>query len=572
MVIMKKRALLLIVIATIWGSCTTDEFGGTFDNSLPEGKVCLTLHSQIGSFVKPVKTRAGEADEDTMGDNVWVFILERLASNSLDYTLKVIEKLDMKAGGDVDVIADQTTNPVIIVLLANAPNRYVNKNGSEQEFTLENLSHITSYSELKQALNTATLASPVQRIPYTPMEGIPMSGDIDLPMGVSKSSSLTVLLKRIVAKISVETELDTDKFELLMASVCNAPRSGWLLPPRTWWRDNSANLANYNYEAIGCEAIQVGSKQTTASNPIYIYESRPEEQTAVIIKAIYEGNISFYKLAMTADYSVIGGIDTQVKPKNFYYRNFTYKYVIRSVTGGGYSTFQEARDGVPNNNIKAEIEVVDLTSHDIIDNGECFLGVSNSSYIIYATGSRSHLIAVTLSTGGNPELSVTGTVTASEGITITKGATFGCPVAGNEVEIAVADNFSVGTITIQVGNLTKTIDVSRKYTIPSNERNISVFGTSDYVVGRIEYVSDNSAGDWIGLSPNAERVDLGRRNLINNAGGIYIHLDMNWDQNNGAAGRKATLYLSRKTNAGRVKVYLEQDYIDLLGKFLAQRR
>lgn len=275
---------------------------------------------------------------------------------------------------------------------------------------------------------------------------------------------------------------------------------------------------------------------------------------------------------MTADYSVIGGIDTQVKPKNFYYRNFTYKYVIRSVTGGGYSTFQEARDGVPNNNIKAEIEVVDLTSHDIIDNGECFLGVSNSSYIIYATGSRSHLIAVTLSTGGNPELSVTGTVTASEGITITKGATFGCPVAGNEVEIAVADNFSVGTITIQVGNLTKTIDVSRKYTIPSNERNISVFGTSDYVVGRIEYVSDNSAGDWIGLSPNAERVDLGRRNLINNAGGIYIHLDMNWDQNNGAAGRKATLYLSRKTNAGRVKVYLEQDYIDLLGKFLAQRR
>lgn len=563
MVIMKKLVFFISVIATIFSGCAKDELGGAYYEPLPEGKVRLTLNTNMGSFNKPIKTRAGVADENNMGDKVWAFVLEKLESTSSDYTLRVIEQLDMNESGDVNIIANRTTNPVTIVLLANAPNKYVDENGVEQDFTLENLSHITSYSELKQTLNTATLASPALSVPYTPDGAIPMSGDIDLPTGINTSlSSLTIQLQRIVAKISVETELDINKFELLMASVCNAPRSGWLLSPKTLWRDNSANLTNYNYNDIGCVAIQIDSKQTTATNPIYIYESRAEEQTAVIVEGIYGGNKYFYKLAMTSDYSVIGGTDTQLKPKNFYYRNFAYKYIITSVTGDGYSTFQEACDGAPSNNIKSAIDVIDLTSHDIIDNGEYFLGVSNSEYIIYATGGRSNLIAVTLSSGGNPALLLSGTVTASEGITITKGATFGYPLTGNEVEISVTDDFSIGTITIKMGNLKKTIAVSREYTTPFDGRNITKFGTSEYVAGKIESVSDNSLRDWIGVSPMAKGTDFGRRDIVNNNGGIYIHLGVNWDKSNGIAGRKATLYLSRKTNAGRVKVYLEQDYID----------
>lgn len=559
---MKNIVLRLIVTASIFSSCTKDELAGTLDKPLPEGKVRMTLHTNMGSFERPVKTRTGGADEDNMGSNAWVFILERLEPSSPDYTVKTVEKLAMKEGGDVDVIADQTTNPVIVVLLANAPGRYVDESGPEQDFSLENLSHITSYSELKQALGTSVLASPAQSVPYTQGGVIPMSGEVDLPDGIGRSATVNLLLRRIVAKITVETGVPSAQFQLLGASVCNAPRSGWLLPPRTLWRDNSANLTNYDYDAVACQATQADSKQTTVSNPIYIYESRPEEQTAVIIKAIYGGNTYFYKLAMTADYSVISGTDTQVKPKNFYYRNFAYKYIITSVTGGGYSTFQEACDGAPSNNIKSAIDVIDLTSHDIIDNGEYFLGVSNSSYIIYATGSRSNLVAVAVSTGGNPDLSLTGTVTASEGITVTAGSTFSYPDTGREIAISVADNFSAGTVTIKIGNLKKTIDVSREYTAPFDGRNISAFGTSDYVVGKIESVSDNSAGDWIGLSPMAKGLDLGRRELVNNNGGIHIHLSVNWDKSNGVAGRNATLYLSSRTKEGRVKVYLEQDYID----------
>lgn len=557
---MKKIVSRLIVIAALLGSCTKEELGGAFDNQLPKGKVRLTLQTDRGGFSTPVKTRAGVADEERMGGNVWAFMLERSEASSPDYTLKSVEKVGIKQGGAIELIADQTTNPMKVILLANAPDRYVDKSGAEQDFTFANLSHITSYSELKQTLNTAALGSPALSVPYTPGGLIPMSGQVDFPSGIGASSIINLSLKRIVAKITVETAIPSAQFELLGASVCNAPTSGWLLPPVTLWRDNSAHLTHYQYDAIGCTATQVDSKQTTASNPIYIYESRPEEQTAIVIKATYQGNTYFYKLAMAADYSVVGGADTQVKPKNFYCRNFTYTYIVTSVTGGGYATFQEACHGAPSNNIQSVLDVIDLTSHDLIDNGAYFLGVSNSLYVIYATGSRSNLIAVTLSTGGDPDWSFTGTVTASEGMTITQGATFNYPVAGREVAVSVADHFSTGKLTIKVGNLTKTIDVRRAYTAPFDGPTISAFGTSDYVVGVIESVSNSSAGDWIGLSPSANGVDLGRRTIVNNNGGIHIRMGVNGDQTNGVAGRNATLYLSRKTDEGRVKVYLEQDY------------
>lgn len=559
MVIMKNIVFRFILISAIFSGCKKEELGSAFDNPLPESKVRLTLRADMGGFSKPIKTRAGAADENNTGSSVWVFILEKMGANSLDYTLKSIENTTLRESGEVDVIADQTANPITVILLANAPDKYMDDSGMERDFTPANLSHVTSYSELKQVLNTAMLESPARSVPYTPGGAIPMSGEVDFPTGISKSGSVNVLIKRIVAKISVETEILSSQFQLLGAGVCNAPKSGWLLPPRTLWRDNSANLTNYDYDAVGCSAQQVDSKQTTANNPIYIYESRSEERTAVIIKAIYGGNTYFYKLAMTADYSVDG---SGIRLKNFYCRNYAYKYIITAVTGSGYSTFQEACDGAPSNNIKSSIDVIDLTSHDIIDNGEYSLGVSNSTFTIYATGECSNLVAVTLSTGGTSALQLPGTITASEGITLEGSKIFANPVTGRDIAISVADNFLSGTITIRLGNLTKTIDISREDVVSFDEQIISTYGTSEYVAGRIESVSDNASGDWIGLSHTAQGVALGRREVINNDGGIHIHLGVNWDKSNGAEGRNAVLYLSRKTNAGRVKVYLEQDYVN----------
>lgn len=553
MVIMKNIVFRFILMSAIFSGCKKDELVGTLENAMPEGKVHLTLHADMGNFTKPVKTRAAVADENNTGDNIWVFILEN--TNSLDYTLKSIENTTLRENGEVDIVVDQTTNPTTVILLANAPNKYVDNGGVERDFTSANLSHVTSYSELKQVLNTGTLESPARSVPYTPDGVIPMSGEVDFPTGISKSGSVHVLLKRIVAKISVETEIPPSQFQLLGASVCNAPKSGWLLPPRTLWRDNSTNLTNYDYDAIDCQAQPVDSKQTTVDSPIYIYESRSEEQTAVVIKAIYRGNTYFYKLTMTADYAVDGSGN---RPKNFYYRNFSYKYIITSVTGSGYSTFQQACDGAPNNNIKSVIDVVDLTSHDIIDNGEYSLGVSNSAYIIYANRERSNLTAVTLSTGGITNLPFIGSITASQGITLESGETFVHPVTEKDIAISIADNFSNGTITIRLGNLTKIIDVSRQSAISFEKQAISTYSTSDYVAGKIESVSDNASGDWIGLSHLANRADLGRREIVNNDGGIHIHLGLNWDKTDGVAGRNAVVYLSRKINAGRVKIYLEQ--------------
>lgn len=557
-----KNILFFLFALVLMGGCTEDDFGGNFDKPLPEGKVRLTLHTNMGSFTKPVKTRASSADEDNMGNKAWVFILEKTNPGSEEYDLKIIENPDIKENGEVDIIIDEMTNPVTVVLLVNAQSKYIDESGTVKDFTLANLSHITSYSELKETLNTTALASPAQTVPYTPGGAIPMSGEVDLPTGISASSTVNVSLKRIVAKITVETELPSSQFQLLGASVCNAPRSGWLLPPRTLWRDNSTNLTNYEYDAIDCLATQADSKQTTASNPIYIYESRPEEQTAVIIKAVYRGNSYFYKLAMTADYSVSGGGDMQSKPKNFYYRNFAYKYIVTSVTGGGYATFQEACDGAPSNNIISAIDVIDLTSHDIIDNGSYFLGVSNSEYAIYSTGSYSNLLAVTLSSNAPADVAY-GTVSVSgDGLSLQPASAQMSANSGSttehEVYVNIDAHFSQGYITVKLGNITKMIPVNRFHTLPAFGLFHNNYYSKEYVYGEVE---NSEQSDWLTLSRDNFPYSEGLAKLANNDGGIYFKVLPNI-KNEGVSERSGVMYLSRRNSEGRLKVYLVQDKIN----------
>lgn len=566
-----KNTLFYLLVVAVLSSCTKCESSIVPDIAAPEGKIRLTIHTARAGgaegFIKPSNTRASSADETNMGDKAWVFVLEKLSAGSDIETLRIVENCTLQGNGDIDIILEETEHPVTVILLANAPDRYTDKNGNTKDVSLENLAHVTSYTDLTEELGTAVLSSPADKVPYVDTS-IPMSGATRLDEGINKNTSANVTLERIVARISVETRLTIDQFELLGASVCNAPRSGYLLAPRENYKDNSANLTNYNYDAIACLATTLSNgnitTQTTNTNPIYIYESTPGAQTALIIKARYRGADYFYKLTMPTDYTDGNGKTLQ---KDFYYRNFAYKYVITDAVGIGYSTLHEACAGTPNNiehgSITYTIDVTDLSSHDILDNGSYFIGVSNSSYIIYATGSRSNLVAFTLNTGGNTlPGGATGTIEASDGITITSGSAFTHPARDQAITISLTDNFIKGTISVKLGNLTKSIDVEREHTVAFDDRSINTFSTADYVLGEIVNVSHNSVGDWVWLSRIATGLNSRVRYVVNSDGGIYIHLDINWDKNQGSPGRNATLYLSRKTGAGRVKVYLEQDYND----------
>lgn len=527
-------------------SCISQEFETSIASSVPEGKVWMKLHTNLGNFIKPT-TRTGLADEYMQGSDVWVFFIEK-------NVLTMVEKVSLGSNGDIDLVVEPTTNPVTLVVLANAPENYIDSNGVAKTFSLDNLSDITTYRDLKLQLNTPSLTVPMTTVPYTsPPTSIPMSGEAVLENGIGNGVApvVNVFLKRIVSKIVVETMIPVADFELFGATVCNAPRSGFLLSPKEpnpVYKDNSGQLVNYEYSAIGCNAtVKNNIRQTTEDNPIYIYESRAVEKTAVIIQASYKGTSYFYKLMMPQDYNGITG------SKDAYYRNYIYKFIINRVSGKGYATMEEAIKGDANNNIvSVSVDVTDLLSHDIIDNGSYYLGVSNSEVWLYTYEDVNNLLVTEVSFNGetvSPAISITDVVPAY----LVLQPSF---INNKDLIMSFPEAFQSCIVKLQYGNLVKDIPVTRFIKdLPDGSHEVyGFFADKQYIYGKIVSLSvDNSSSHWIGLSMSNDIDNQGSNEILNTSGGIYIPL-----QQNDRELRNAEIILGRNNEKGRLKVYLEQ--------------
>ncbi|CDN31706.1 hypothetical protein BN938_1626 [Mucinivorans hirudinis] len=522
---MKNTIKTISLLALLLTSCSAT------NPVAEEGKAVVRIKTDIGSFIKPT-TLSGVADENNTGDKIWAFIFE----NDI---MSLIEEVTIApaATAQVDIVVEPTNNPVKIILLANAPDYFLDADGGVKAFIKENLELYPTYQEFKSQVNTLSLDAPVTAVPYT-SQRIPMSGELYFADGIAADSfnEKSLRLKRIVAKITVESLLAPSDFELLGASVSNAPRGGSLMPPSEY-KDNSGNLTYYSYDDIVCTA----SGQTTASNPIYIYESRADQGTALVIKAKYRGVEYFYKLAMTTDY------DNKAGSRNFYYRNYHYKFIVSAVEGIGYSTFEEAKSRDVSNNIIARVDVTDLTSHDITDNGEYFLSLSNSEYVLYAQGEVDDLHAFTLNTSSAEECGIVS-LSPSKVEILT-------PVVLGEVRIKVKNEMAVNErveLRVTVGNLSKNVTVRRAgdhLTRTGTLQRISDFSGSEYKAALIE---QQELG-WIKLgTTSGVNLTTGFSEGVSE-GGFYICHNVNIDTREPSVD----IYFARNDGRGRVKAHFE---------------
>ena len=300
----------VMIFIMLFTGCTDDRFAPDNSNA-PDGLVRLSLHTNADDFSLPV-SRAGSAEE-----NVNPALLPYvLVFAGTDETATFVEvKQAEKPASDMYVeLTKQTTGNYRLLVIANAPDNFFNGT-AEVAFNTTTLTAALAGKTLLQAENlllAKQLTTPSEpNIPYTnPSTALPMSGIKETTAGITGSlkigtNDVPFLLTRIVAKVIVKVPVAIPDFTLTAAGAIHVPVTGSFYRNSTSAiRDNSAVGAKTNYvngsDVAGIANADFGTVNTpdsTATNPIYIYESGKNAGTAIIIKASYKTAVNkYYKI------------------------------------------------------------------------------------------------------------------------------------------------------------------------------------------------------------------------------------------------------------------------------------
>lgn len=529
-------------------------------------KVRIELFAKIPEYTPPA-TRTGSAQENTIDMKPWVLVFK--GSNDNATYVEAAQAIDMAGQRFVELTAQTTACRLLI--LANTQNKFTIPNGTEYDLSLANLNATLGTSTpktLAQAadmLLTQRLNSPQTTVPFASTASvkplIPMSyvhpvANISRDTQIGDKNNL-LEMERAVAKIIVRNT--ASNFILRGATVVNAPRRGQLHRIGTTLLNNSgaSNLTDYRATSpadpvTGIAAATVeGTTQTTDptnvnfKNPIYIYESRSTEKTAVIIKGVYQGMDYYYKLSF---------VDAGNNPINIL-RNYQYTFTVTSVSRPGFISLTDAVNAAYGSNeaITFTITASDPYSSDIVDNGEYYLGVTNSAFIVYGDEAISNMHAFTVTTDRNTTLT-DNSISVSSGLTLvspTNGRitlASGTTLNPTDVRINMTSTFTAGTITLRLGNLLKTVTVEKRPSIEGALPYIEFSG--DYLHAQID------AGNWLSLS--TDKAQQQGNSVDSQNGKIYIMPAANFGTS-GTPKSDGVVFLSRKNNSqGKIKVNITQ--------------
>ncbi|WP_139822869.1 hypothetical protein [Massilibacteroides vaginae] len=447
-----------------------------------------------------------------------------------------------KSGNKMVVSLTETTVKTRVMIIANPPAVFFDGTIDNTPLSKDALtSKLTgkTYNEALSILNTPKLQSPQKSIPYA-AEDIPATlsitlNKIDNNTAIGTAANKLSLI-RVVAKVTVEN--NSPDFVLEGFSVIGASQYGRLIPSNTF----TTQVDKVNYLAAPPHDSICG---ISSGEPIYIYESLAGE-SSVIVKGSYKGQSGYYSLLF------------QDANKNSFnlIRNKWYQFKLKEINTAGYKTIGEALNAPPSN-IFSTITVIDQNAMEITDNGQYFIGLSNSEFIVYSNTKQDNLTAVTVSYNApTGVLAQTKVVAASPAGSITIAKGLDQPNGTNntsEVKLNLAANFSKGQISIAVGNLERIVQVKRMS--PINWIGEIVTFKDNYVSAKIESqgITDST---WLHLSTDLLHFVDTEVVRLDTPGTIYLKTSMNPLLTRIRKG--GIIYLSHKEKNGRIKLYLEQ--------------
>lgn len=534
-----SRYLQLGIMMFFLAACN-DEYmpGDNIPEETPGGLTQVALFTNAGEFEKPV-TRAAATDENSLQGGVpWVLVFRGDNSNALFFEAS---RATM-SGGKLSVALTKTTGKSRLLIIANPPDKFFD--GTTDNLNLDKVTLTAklsgkTYSQALTILNTTKLNSPQATVPYRggylPMSGLVTLNTINDQTTIGTPAG-KVQLARMVAKVTVENT--AAGFVMEGFTVIGAKQYG-----RFSQSSPAIALGNkVNYFAQ-LPADQV-SGISNGKDAVYIYESAAGE-TSAIVKGKYNGVTGYYRLAFKGTNNTEMGIT----------RNKWYQFKIKDVKISGYKTLQEAIIAPPSN-ITAELLVIDQNSMEITDNGQYYLGLSNSEFYVYSNSAHNNLTAATITTNAPAGVKASVevlSVNPASSMTVSSASIMpDGTVRGTDLKINLTAQFTIGTLKITVGNLIRTVKVERKPVMTWKETNLTF--NPGYVSAKIESQGNGGTG-WLTLSTDGVKYAEPEVVRPDYPGIIYLKVG-----NNGTSIARSggNVYLARKDSQGHVKLLITQ--------------
>ncbi|NDV66111.1 hypothetical protein [Bacteroides sp. 224] len=464
---MKLRILqyfILFSVSLLAFSCADNELLENSESVLPpvpEGKARINLYTNVDYFQKPTSRAA--IDESQINNQPWVFVFSGTADTS---KFKEVKQAKLMNGKTV-VELSTSTAAVRVLVVANAPATFWNISTSKSvAFDASNLATVLAGKSYAQAVNTILYSPKLLAAPTaSPYDGgyLPMSGKYNLTSVTDDSNigttELPVELTRVVAKTTVinsQSGFTVEGLGAINTRACGRLyQEGSTIP-------TASVTGKMNYINSSDEIIAVIDAANNVDNALYLYESAAAEGVALILKGKHGTNASkYYKLQFksSADGKVV-----DIK------RNHWYKFNISSISEStGYKTVGEAIAGRFAN---VELVIEDMGSHDMIDNGKFYLGVSNSEFIHFGDVIENDELTELVTKAIDLEKHVITTVyTDAQAVGITKMSI--CAEVGGK-------SVNTGDIDIRINDVDGA-SISSDMSIPGTSFDLCLFSIKDYI-------------------------------------------------------------------------------------------
>ncbi len=558
--------LTAIMALVFFSSCIDETTAPEEEPVVSDDKVQLELFTRIDPYNIPnARSMANEYYVDT---KPWILVFK---GNDAKFA-EAVQVIEVSGINKRYAVLTKQSEPCWLLILANPQDYFYTSATQSYTYSVGTLGTALqdkSLSEACRMLRTQPLNNPQTTIPFvnaTNSIPLPMSHVEDLPDGINESTKIgsstqQIELTRAVARAEIVDNSANSRFDFKgITMVANASRQG-LLHNFTGTLENiPGEQTEYrhdaSYSADIAQAVLDGTEKNTTASPVYLYEAKDQSDIYLIIRATYDGEECFYKLA------IVDGEGTRMDIK----RNQRYIFNITHVRGIGYYSVADAKESLASNtNLDYTITVRDESSYEISSNNDYYMGVSNSHYIVYGdVGTTREFHAFTLSTDCIRPFPDKRTITVSPGLTLTNPGTNELPIVTNtspektEIKLRLDAAFSTGTVKLELGNLDKTINIERRDRL-SRLENTLTFPEFYCLSG---YVEEDDAKNWIQLHSSSGARDVTDQIIVED-GVIKIYVTRN-----SSGKRYGTVYLTTIQNPGtsashivRIKIYITQQEV-----------
>ncbi|MGL5228436.1 MAG: hypothetical protein ACRC77_09650 [Bacteroidales bacterium] len=511
---MYKYIFSLIIFYIFSFSSCTDENEFKQNNTLPdapEGFVNIEFDLNSGAFHKP-ETKAIRSDADFDAPWVLSFKLQNQDSPNPDTLFVEAVKTEI-AGNKYFMQLSGSKEPHLLYFVANADKVIENKKSLFPTKKFGQVMSLLTFGNPSPDANfgLGPLSNPQGSVPFT-NQNIPMTATTQLDQIVKGTKVTgTVNLQRIVSKIYMNATKTNQKdgFVLTGLTVIDVPSRGYMNNKIDIRSVQPQDIIDYGRKTgadrlttLVLENIEGNTTLSSSTDrPIYVYPFLENDSRGGVYQVIFAGHfgdnrIKYFKIKL-------GGLNNPValnKP------NTSFLINIESIQNNGYVSLEHALQYEPSTGVVTKVTLLDQ-SHEIVANGQYYMGLTNSSYELYSNEYENIKIAtVTTNAFNNGTVSPNTKVellSGAEGVQLVSETT----ISSNSSDIIV--NFTrktaAATLKVTIGDLTKEITVSKNPPIESNYDNTGFLIAENVLRAKItgeitEYidyagmaVSDNSS-------------------------------------------------------------------------------